>query len=105
VMLNNTWQPDWDNVAFDLALKAIQGNSTLSTARISKITAQNGGPFRLEIAGSTGSRWNIETCLQPAASRWSVVQSVSLGASGTSTVDLPAITGQSAGYYRLTLAP
>jgi hypothetical protein len=27
VMLNNTWQPDWDNVTFDISLRDSAANS------------------------------------------------------------------------------
>jgi hypothetical protein len=101
VMLNNTWQPDWDNVAFDISLKAIPAN--YSTAKLSSITVQKDGTVTLNVQGTPQSKWTVQSSSTPN-SGWIFVQEVVVGASGSSVAAVPA-SAASARYYRLLQSP
>ncbi len=73
VVLNNTWQSTWDNVAFDLSLKGIAAQPP-STGRISAIR-RIGGIVELEIAASIGSSWRVEFS-ESIAGPWQLLQPV-----------------------------
>jgi len=105
VMLNNTWQPDWDNVAFDISLKAIPANysTAKTTARLSSITVQKDGTVTLNVEGTPRSKWTVQSSSTPN-SGWIFVQEVVVGASGSSVAAVPA-SAASARYYRLLQSP
>lgn len=59
IILNNTWQPDWDNVAFDVALKAMPAAPVTAPVRLNAPRVTGNG-INLEIGGLAGSVWRVE---------------------------------------------
>ncbi|MGI8965493.1 MAG: hypothetical protein ACR2H1_05310, partial [Limisphaerales bacterium] len=57
VVLNNTWQWDWDNIAFDVSLKAVPA---AVSARFQSIRYQSGG-VDLQISAPIGSSLRVES--------------------------------------------
>jgi len=84
VVLNNVWQPSWDDVAFDLSLKAI------TYARVGpRITAinrepglpQNGPEINLGLSVPANSIWRIESA-DTLSSGWQLVDVVTNNSTG-----------------------
>ncbi len=71
VQLNNTWDASWDNVAFDLALKAVPSGAT---ARMQSLL-RNGGNVALQISAVLGSSLRIESC-DSLGSSWQLMETV-----------------------------
>ncbi len=81
VKLNNTWQPDWDNVAFDLSLRAI-----LAGARFERTSHLN-GVVTFDVSAPAGTSWKLESTRTPAVQgSWESVTSVGLDASGVASI-------------------
>jgi hypothetical protein len=80
VMLNNTWQSDWDNVAFDLSLKAIPANPAV--ASIEKVLSQPDGTIGLTFRGEPGTQWEVQSSDRPSDSNWAVAQDFVFPTSG-----------------------
>jgi hypothetical protein len=106
VMLNNTWQADWDNVAFDISLKGIPAVPLPGSAKLSSIKATADGSIVMRAEGTPGSRWSLLKANSPSGSRWSIVQEINIEAEGVSTVSLaPSSFSNSATYFRLVQVP
>jgi hypothetical protein len=93
VMLQNTWQPDWDNVAFDLALKTIPATSAV--ARF--VSTTRGATVGLTMSGPANSVWRLETSDDLKA--WGYAQTVTFDAGGNASVNDASSTN--ARFYRL----
>jgi hypothetical protein len=104
VILNNTWQSTWDNIAFDLSLEAIS-TAVPSAARISAIR-YNAANVELEISATLGTSWRVESSTTPAGP-WQLVQTLnSIASSPVWITDsgqnlLGRISGTPARFYRL----
>jgi hypothetical protein len=98
VMLQNTWQPDWDNVAFDVALKGIVGTPAGSTARFVSIT-RGTSLVALTMNGPANSSWRLESTGD--FKTWNFVQTVAFDANGNASADVGP--NGSAQLYRLRL--
>ncbi len=72
VQLNNTWQPDWDNVAFDVSLKSIP--LTADAARIISLQRNESG-VTFQISAPLGSAVTLESCDSMGAS-WATLQTI-----------------------------
>ena len=84
-MLQNGWASDWDNVAFDLSLKAIL--SQRGPAQFSSIHSNPDGSVTLRITGPVGSGWRVECADSPNASAsWQKVQSLVIDSTNATTV-------------------
>ena len=59
MILNNTWQPDWNDVAFDLSLKAMLAPALTPTLRLSAIHADANG-INLGLDAPIGSDRRVE---------------------------------------------
>ncbi|MEO5804322.1 MAG: hypothetical protein ABIR24_12415 [Verrucomicrobiota bacterium] len=70
VILNNNWQSTWDNIAFDLSLKAIP----VAEARISALR-YTAGNVELQISASLGTSWRVESSVSPSGP-WQLVQTL-----------------------------
>ena len=86
VALNNAWQPSWDDVAFDLSLKAVA--YAPNVARIAAIDRKPGLPqtapeINLGLSLPTNSIWNIESA-DTLSSVWQLVDVVTNYSAGTS---------------------
>jgi len=109
VMLENVWQPDWDNVAFDLSLKAIPA-ALAPASMIQKVTRQNDGSVLLQLSGNPGTAWIVQSSDASAPWNWSVVESIVFPASGTYSLSDSGQNGRGspgeykARYYRLLKA-
>src|SRR5207253_671542 len=69
IKLNNTWASDWDNVAFDVSLRAISSDSgSSSTAKFNGFARSAGGTITFNITGPNNSAWALETTTNPADS-------------------------------------
>jgi len=58
VKLSNTWQPSWDDVAFDLSLRAIPYHSAASKLSLANVQADG---VVLSAETPLGSIWHLET--------------------------------------------
>lgn len=110
VVVQNGWSSDWDNVAFDLALKAVfaQPHPVAGLARFTSIHSNNDGSVTLGVNAPLGSRLRLESALGPKSSdAWTPVESFSLDASDETQVMAPATAPgggfnvNSARFYRL----
>ena len=94
VQLNNVWDPSWDNVSFDVSLKAIPcaGNSA-------KITSISRGPatVTLQVSALPGSSIRLEA-QNRLGDPWQVVQTTNVS---TPTLQLTDTTASSTRFYRL----
>lgn len=73
VQLNNTWDPAWDNVAFDLSLKAVP--RPVSTPRLS-VSGSVGNGTQLVLQTPAHTIWRIESCDGFTEGPWKLVQTV-----------------------------
>jgi hypothetical protein len=80
VAVQNGWASDWDNMAFDLSLRAVPAHSTSSVARFQSICANLDGTVTMNITGPGGTRWKVQSASDPAASAaWQDLRGVTLG--------------------------
>jgi hypothetical protein len=87
VMLQNGWASDWDNVGFDLALKAVPSRSPSASAQFKSIRPDPDGSVSLSIAGLTNSSWALECSEDFSVARaWRRVRSLIIGPDGTAAV-------------------
>lgn len=106
VMLQNTWQPDWDNVAFDLSLTAIP--QIVETPPRFQTIAYTAGTatVTLRMAGPGNSSWILESS-ESLGTSWRTVQTISFDANGNATVvdngqnGRPSPPAISSRFYRL----
>jgi hypothetical protein len=87
VQVGNTWATDWDDVAFDVSLKAIFANPT--TPRLTVQCTQPGSTYVL-VEASAGI-WQIQSC-DGLSAPWQPM--LAFTNSGASTLTFPD-TGQS----------
>jgi len=80
VAIGNAYAPDWDNVAFDVALKAIPTKS--SVARISSIDKQSSA-IRLGIDTPMGTVWRLESADHLASTNWQTFETFTNTVSAT----------------------
>jgi hypothetical protein len=81
VMLENTWQPDWDNVAFDISLKAIPAKLAAKSS-IQNVIRQSDGSVLVNLQGSPGTSWTLQSSEATAPWNWSTVDRFTFPASG-----------------------
>lgn len=102
VQVQNGWAADWDNVAFDLSLRAVL-REELAQAQFSAIKAQPGGGVALTITAPAGSRWNIERADAPrVGANWQTVGTVVMNAA-LEMVSIPDPGSGGQRFYRLVL--
>jgi hypothetical protein len=82
VSLGNTWQTDWDNVAFDVAMRGIAG---AEVPKFGSIARDGAGAVVLRMTGPPNSSWTLEST-ESLTSPWKVVQTVNFDASGLAVV-------------------
>ncbi|MGV3773989.1 MAG: hypothetical protein ACO1QB_13895, partial [Verrucomicrobiales bacterium] len=85
VALNNTWQPTWDNVAFDFSLRVISSASPLATPRIESVRRQSDSSVALTISGPPGTNWDLQSS-DNGLGNWKSTHLIALNASGTASV-------------------
>lgn len=85
VMLNNTWQTDWDNVAFDVSLRVILRKETPGNARaeILEIMLTPAEFVWLTLRATKASSWLLERSSDITANEWDVVRSVTFDSAET----------------------
>jgi hypothetical protein len=108
VTLNNVWT-SWDDVAFDVSLKAIPYTSTQTQeARINSISCGPGcSQMKLNISIPPNTAWRVESCDNACGPNWRLMEVVTNTSGGTIWVEdtgqnsrlLPAQT--TARFYRL----
>ncbi|PYM14249.1 MAG: hypothetical protein DME18_07145, partial [Verrucomicrobia bacterium] len=79
VMLNNVWQPSWDDVAFDLNLKAVTyepAGARLAAIRGDSDPAQSLPGVNLNISVPTHSIWRVESADTLFAPAWQLMDRV-----------------------------
>jgi hypothetical protein len=110
VMVQNAWASDWDNVAFDLSLRAVPApptSPTLASARFSSIRVNSDGSIQLRITGPAQTALQIQSAgAANGAGSWQMVQSVVTDGSGAAEVTDPSAsfspnTQSKARFYRL----
>jgi hypothetical protein len=102
VMLNNTWQSDWDNVAFDLRLQVIPGAvpATDPKAEFTSVVRQQNGTVSLTIDADAASAWSLQICNAGKPLSWQTLKTVTF--SGTaSQIVTDSTSGQTVRLYRL----
>jgi hypothetical protein len=76
VMVQNGFASSWDNVAFDMSLKAIPARAA-GPAQFSSIQVEGDGAIELHLTGPRGSAWRLECAESPhPGSNWHTIQSV-----------------------------
>ncbi len=61
IQMNNTWQPDWDNVAFDVSLRAMPSSlPTAATVACLNSIRPTANAINLGVDCPLGSAWRIE---------------------------------------------
>ena len=104
VMLQNTWQPDWDNVAFDVSLKGVR--ATANVPGFTSIKYGANGAVALNLAGPPNSSWLLES-LDSSIPNWALVQTIAFDVTGQATVvdngqnGRPAPSATLSRFYRL----
>jgi hypothetical protein len=83
VMLQNTWQSDWDNVAFDISLRVIRSTPP-SIPQFISIVREANGSATIALRGPTNTTWTLESL--DADGQWEIVQAVTFDASGSAIV-------------------
>jgi hypothetical protein len=84
VMLQNTWQPDWDNVAFDVSMRALPGAAIVETPRFVSIAPNANGTMTLTLSGPANTSWVLESL--DASRGWQTVQTLTFNPTGTAIV-------------------
>jgi hypothetical protein len=71
VRIGNTWAPDWDDVAFDVSLRAV-----LADASASQLNMQGHPPLNttLSVQTPSGTVWRLESCDDLRSPNWQLVQ-------------------------------
>lgn len=85
VALNNVSQPSWDDVAFDLSLKALAyapDGLSLDISREASLPLQTGQAVNLDILAPAQSVWRVESKDSFSAPNWQLVDILTNGASG-----------------------
>ncbi len=73
VILNNTWQPSWDDVAFDLGLKAMPMTVSTAQPRFSSIQRDPSGVL-LGVEAPLGTIWQVQsTAILSGLPTWQTV--------------------------------
>jgi hypothetical protein len=104
VMVRNTWADGWDDVAFDVSVRAIERRH--SGARL-KIEGNGLSGTRLSVEAPTGTMWRVETCDRVLGGGWQTLQVFTSSGAFWQFVDagasalLPPL-GSGARFYRLT---
>lgn len=82
VKLGNTWASDWDDVAFDISLRAV-----LYHPLVPRLTAQFTPPdsLRLSVETPAGSIWQIQSSDSLSPVNWQVMQTFTNTAGGVLT--------------------
>ena len=84
VMLNNTWREEWDDVSFDLSLRAIAGSGAEAEpeVRINQLRVEPNGAMTLELSASEGSVWRLESADETSPLQWRMVETVIFNGAG-----------------------
>lgn len=82
--LNNTWQPTWDNVAFDVSLRVIPAAAKVAEAKLDSVRRLTNGSVEVTISASNASTWTVQSA--DALGTWRDVQELTFAASGSQTV-------------------
>lgn len=97
IQLNNTWQPDWDNVAFDVSLRAMPSSIPVSTAPAALSAIWPGGNnMNLGVNCPPGSVWRIEYNDTFPAGSWQLLTLVTNQSGSSVTVTDSGALGRSA---------
>lgn len=101
VMLNNTWQPGWDDVALDISLRAIpQPINDFESASIDSVNFSTDGAVTLRLSATGASTWWLESSADAAdPSSWAPIHEVTFE-SATSMSVTPTTTGNAASALR-----
>jgi len=88
VRIGNTWAPDWDDVAFDVSLRAVVYDPSAT-----QLSMQTGPPRATTVSVQTpsGTVWQLESCDGMKAANWQLVQ---VFTNTTGTVQTIQDTGQ-----------
>jgi hypothetical protein len=106
VMLQNTWQSDWDNVAFDVSFKAIAQIAETAPQFQTISYSAGANSVMLRMTGPANSSWILEST-DALGSGWRTVQTISFDANGNGTVSdngqngRPLPSAISSRFYRL----
>jgi hypothetical protein len=111
VELSNTWEGAWDNVAFDLSLRAV-ARAQEDQARVQSIRTEGDGSIVLTVSGPSNSRWNLEFSEYSGnAGSWLPVTVLAIPDSGLMEIrdeghgNRPHPGGVAARFYRLIRKP
>jgi hypothetical protein len=101
VMLGNTWQSSWDNVAFDVSLRAIFRPAASSpVATFTEISRRSSGEIDLVVSADGASRWRIEYC-RDIHGDWRWLANLAFSTGGTRPIVDSNAGPRGRRYYRL----
>ncbi|HUR47292.1 MAG TPA: VCBS repeat-containing protein, partial [Candidatus Saccharimonadales bacterium] len=83
IQLNNTWAPDFDDVAFDVSLRGVAFKPVYP--RFKSVTKEGAG-VKLGIELPLGAVWQVESSDAFSASNWSVMSVLTNSISGAQTL-------------------
>jgi hypothetical protein len=89
VMLQNTWESDWDNIAFDVKLQGVPSGTLAPSPSAPKFqTAQRlpNGDIALALTGTPGSSWILESNDDLGLSAWKTAQTITFDSQGSAQV-------------------
>jgi hypothetical protein len=87
IKLNNGWNDDWDNIAFDVRLQAVPSDLPQALARFTKIQVEEDDSVSLRMAGLPGSIWRLESSdTPPPHPDWQLIRRVVFSATAEAVV-------------------
>jgi hypothetical protein len=86
VALHNTWQPDWDNIAFDMSLRWIPKLAAQSDDVAIVSTRWIGPTIEIRFTASPGTHWDLQSSDLSPRGPWLVVAAAAPDASGSGVV-------------------
>jgi hypothetical protein len=98
VQLSNAWEAGWDNVAFDVSLRAISDETPAAASLTAVALASNS--LRLTLRADAASRWRLEAASSVSAAAWDALAEVAFTGPETRVVEVTRVAG-SAKFYRL----
>jgi hypothetical protein len=104
VKLSNGWASDWDDVAFDVSLRAVQYHPV-----VPRLAIQSAPPnaTQLSVETPTGTIWQLQSCDNSCATNWQTMQTFTNTTGGTQVFQDTGQNGRThpmntkSRYYRL----
>ena len=98
VQIGNTWASDWDDVAFDVSLRAVLYHPVVP--RLTAQSAPSGTPL-LSVEAPAGTLWQIQSSASLSPANWQVMQTFTNTTGGVQVFQDAGLNGSNR-FYRLT---